>query len=342
LENVPAEQYGDHPYVQNPDVALGPLRLARYEVDEFIELEGNPAWWGEHQLKIDRIILYQSEREAHINRALAGEQDIVMRGLRADDLALFEDKDFLRLAPVQSLGWLALEPNMRDRPYMTQELRQAIAYAIDKDALNELLYAGQATKVDSIILGPEWAIPDDLNHYDRDLDKARELLAATNWDANQTLVMLVFDAESLLEPALQQMLGEAGIKVELSLRSFTDAANIFREGDYDLAVSGGGSAAADPSLSGSYVACDGSGTETLGYCNPELDELFLQGMSVPDIESRQPFYHDAARILNEELPYIPIFRTPLFYVINNRLQGITPASSVDDLTWDIFEWDVME
>ena len=66
------------------------------------------------------------------------------------------------------------------------------------------------------------------------------------------------------------------------------------------------------------------------------------GLRFADIAVRAPFYHDAARILNTDLPYIPLFRTPLFYVINNRLQGIVPAASVDDLTWNLWDWDVVE
>jgi peptide/nickel transport system substrate-binding protein len=343
LGDLTAEEFANHPYVTtNPDPVLGPLRLARYEVDSFIELERNPEWWGEKQLKIDRIIFYQAEKQANINRVLAGEQDIVMRGIGADDLPLFEGQDFLRQEPVLSLGWSAIGTNARDRDYMTKELRQALLYATDRDTINQVLYNGEAVKVNSIILGPDWAIPDDLEPYDYNPDKAREILASINWDSSRALVYVITNPDDLLAPLLQQMWADVGINVELSLRSASDLTNVLTEGAYDVHISGGGSAAADPSLSASYVACVGSGTERLGYCNEELDALFAQGLTSPDIEVRAPFYHDAARILNEDLPYIAMFRTPLFYMINNRLQGIVPAASVDDLTWNLWDWDVVE
>jgi ABC-type transport system substrate-binding protein len=343
LGELTAEEFAAHPYVTTmPDPVLGPLRLARYEVDEFIELERNPEWWGEEQLKIDRIIFYQADEQANINRVLAGEQDIVMRGIGADDLLLFEGQEFLRQEPVLSLGWSSIGTNARDREYMTKELRQALLYATDRDTINQVLYNGEAVKVNSIILGPEWAIPDDLEPYDYSPDKAREILASIGWDSSQTLVYLITDPEDILAPLLQQMWAEVGVTVELSLRSPSDLTNVLTEGDYDVHISGGGSAAADPSLSASYVACNGSGTERLGYCNEELDAFFAAGLTVPDIEGRAPSYHEAARILNEDLPYIALFRTPLFYIINNRLQGIVPAASVDDLTWNLYDWDVVE
>lgn len=343
LGDLTPEEFANHPYVTtNPDPVLGPLRLAHYEVDGYIELERNPEWWGEKQLKIDRIVFYQSDKQANINRVLAGEQDIVMRGLSADDLPLFEGQDFLRQEPILSLGWSAIGTNARERPYMTKELFQAMIYAIDRDTINQILYNGEAVKVNSIILGPDWAIPDDLETYDFNPDRAREILASINWDPNQTLVYVITNPDDILAPLLQQMWADVGLKVELSLRSASDLTNVLTEGDYDIHISGGGSAAADPSLSASYVACSGSGTERLGYCNEELDALFAAGLGSPDIEVRAPFYHDAARILNEELPYIALFRTPLFYMINNRLQGITPAASVDDLTWNLWDWDVVE
>jgi ABC-type transport system substrate-binding protein len=343
LGDLTAEEFAEHPYVTtNPDPVLGPLRLAHYEVDSYIELERNPEWWGEQQLNIDRIVFYQSDKQANINRVLAGEQDIVMRGIGADDLPLFEDQANLRQEPILSLGWSAIGTNQRDRPYMTKELRQAMLYAVDRDTINQILYNGAAINVNSIILGPEWAIPDDLEQYEYNPERAREILAEINWDSSQSLVYVITNPDDILAPLLQQMWADVGLNFELSLRAPSDLTNVLTEGNYDIHISGGGSAAADPSLSASYVACGGSGTERLGYCNEELDALFAAGLGSPDIEVRAPFYHDAARILNEDLPYIAMFRTPLFYIINNRLQGIEPAASVDDLTWNLWEWDVVE
>lgn len=343
LDGLTPEEFSNHPYVTtDPDPVLGPLRLAHYEVDSYIELERNPEWWGEEQLNIDRIVFQQSDKQANINRVLAGEQDIVMRGIGADDLPLFEGQEFLRQEPVLSLGWLAIGTNSRERPYMTKELRQALLYATDRDTINQILYNGEAVEVNSIILGPDWAIPDDLELYEYNPDKAREILAEINWDSSQTLVYVITNPDDILSPLLQQMWADVGINVELSLRSSSDLTNVLTEGAYDVHISGGGSAAADPSLSASYVACGGSGTERLGYCNEDLDAAFAAGLGSPDIDVRAPFYHEAAHILNEDLPYIGLFRTPLFYIINNRLQGIVPAASVDDLTWNLWEWDVVE
>ena len=343
LDGLTPEEFSNHPYVTtNPDPVLGPLRLAHYEVDSYIELERNPEWWGEQQLKIDRIVFQQSDKQANINRVLAGEQDIVMRGIGADDLPLFEGQEFLRQEPVLSLGWLAIGTNSRERPYMTKELRQALLYATDRETINQILYNGEGVQVNSIILGPDWAIPDDLELYEYNPDKAREILAEINWDSSQTLVYVITNPDDILSPLLQQMWADVGINVELSLRSSSDLTNVLTEGAYDVHISGGGSAAADPSLSASYVACGGSGTERLGYCNEDLDAAFAAGLGSPDIDVRAPFYHEAARILNEDLPYIGLFRTPLFYIINNRLQGVVPAGSVDDLTWNLWDWDVVE
>ena len=343
LGGLTSEEFANHPYVTtNPDPVLGPLRLAHYEVDSYIELERNPEWWGDKQLMIDRIVFQQSDKQANINRVLAGEQDIVMRGIGADDLPLFDGQDNLRQEPVLSLGWLTIGTNQREHPYMTKELRQAMLYATDRDTINQVLYNGEAVNVNSIILGPDWAIPDDLELYEFNPDKAREILAEIGWDSNQTLVYVITNPDDIMSPLLQQMWADVGIKVELSLRAPSDLTNVLTEGGWDVYASGGGSAAADPSLSASYVACAGSGTQRMGYCNEDLDAAFAAGLGSPDIAVRAPFYHEAAHILNEDLPFIPLFRTPLFYIINNRLQGITPAASVDDLTWNLWDWDVVE
>jgi peptide/nickel transport system substrate-binding protein len=345
LGDLTPEEFAAHPYVTTmPDPVLGPMRLARYEVDEFIELERNPEWWGEQQLKIDRLILYQAELQAHLNRTLAGEQDVIGRGIGAGELPLFEGVDHLGLQTVLSLGWSTIGTNAREprNEYMTKELFQAMLYAVDRDTINQVLYNGEAVKINSIILGPEWAIPDDLEPYDFNPDRAREILTSIGWDSSRVLTYVITNPDDILAPLLQQMWADVGINVELSLRASSDLTNVLTEGDYDIHISGGGSAAADPSLSASYVACVGSGMQRLGYCNEELDAAFAAGLTAVDTAERAPHYHEAARILNEELPYIPLFRTPLFYAVSTRLQGFVPASSVDDVTWNLWEWDVVE
>jgi len=128
------------------------------------------------------------------------------------------------------------------------------------------------------------------------------------------------------------MLGEAEIKSNWSLRSFSlmPPTSTARQEVLDLAVSGGGSAAADPSLSGSYLfPCSGGGSsKSLGYCNPALGyDLFAKAWRCRYRGAQANFYQ-TAKILNDEGAYIGLIsRTHFLCLINKRLTGIKPASS---------------
>ena len=96
-----------------------------------------------------------------------------------------------------------------------QRVRQAIAYAIDMDTIVETLFEGKAIAADSMLPNGPFK-PEGLNPYAYDPDKARELLAAANWDSSRTLDMVYYYGDQLtadLMAAFQAYLGDVGVKM---------------------------------------------------------------------------------------------------------------------------------
>ena len=105
-----------------------------------------------------------------------------------------------------SWGEFSKEP----KPYLQDKrFRQAMAYAVDTDAIIQVVADGQATPIGSSIFGPDWAINPDLNPYEKDVDAAVALMEETGvtfdddgkalWDGEQiTLVYLSNTSEEAL------------------------------------------------------------------------------------------------------------------------------------------------
>ncbi len=94
-------------------------------------------------------------------------------------------------------------------------MRQAIAYAIDMDTIVETLLEGKALVADSQTPNGAWKT-EGLNPYSYNPEKARELLAAANWDPNYTLDAVVYYGDQLtmdFMTAIQAYLDAVGIKM---------------------------------------------------------------------------------------------------------------------------------
>ena len=133
-----------------------------------------------------------------------------MRNLIAVGLAV--------LMSTTAIGGVVAQP-INENPLSDPRVRQAIAYAIDMDAIAETIFEGAAVPAVGLLPdGPNK--PTDLNPYKYDPDKARALLAEAGWDSNRELDVVYYYADQAtadLMAALQAYLGDVGIKMNYRL-----------------------------------------------------------------------------------------------------------------------------
>jgi ABC-type transport system substrate-binding protein len=207
---------------------------------------------------------------------------------------------------------------------------------------------GQGELVDSTVIGPEWAVPDNLNSYEFDPDRARELLAEAEWDSERTLQLTWsrgFQNVELAAPVFQQQMADIGLQIELfPLESAAYLQAVVTEPDFDLAWFGGGSYRLDPDVSSAYYHSANftpNGGNTTHYANPELDELFVEGRGTTDIPTRTEIYQRVASILNEDVPTLFWWSDNQIFGVNKRLQGVKPGPN-QYIWWNIHEWSLAE
>jgi len=123
---------------------------------------------------------------------------------------------------------------------------------------------------------------------------------------------------------LQDAYAEIGLTLEIESRQYGAVADAHNEGFYDLTFLGGGSDALDPHFAIRTYTCGGTWSIWLGYYNERLEEKRLAGMSTSDPDARQTVYREASLILNDELPFIYLFRLPTVYAISDRLAEFEP------------------
>jgi peptide/nickel transport system substrate-binding protein len=166
----------------NPAAAAmssGPYRLREWIRDDRIVLEANPSYWGPrpvYQTVVFRVIPEASGRTAAL---LAGDVDIVTTGVPPVDFSRISQNAATSVGSTQSLRVGYIKFNTLKKPFDDVRVRQALNYAVDKDALTRNLFGNLTSKSNCQILTPQYfGYNPDLKPYPFDQAKARELLQA--------------------------------------------------------------------------------------------------------------------------------------------------------------------
>ena len=318
------EDLENAPFTKNSTVHSGPFRLGKYEEANYIELVPVHPYWVDapnlHEVKyVDKVIMYQIQTEQALNMMEAGELDIYLGAASVVERA--SEMEGFTVHTAYGYASRHLPVNMH-RPHMKDKrVRQAMMYALDREALNEIALGGWGKVTVSPINDPEWAVNPNIDPYDYNPDRARELLEEVGWDPDQEVVYLSFttEGEDLQAAWFQQCLADVGIKVSIHKEAYTALQEVLARGDFDVWPQGGGRNSADPAYKAEQYLCDSWYSLTDDYCNPELDSLVAEYRATPDQEGQQRIAWRMAEVLQDELPSLWLLEEPSASVVSDRV-----------------------
>ncbi len=283
----------------------------------------------------------------------------------------------LHNTPVLALNWADpenpmpawdAEGNRIDQPphpiLSDVRVRQAIAMGYDKDAILATLGEGNGVRLISAIIPTiTWAFNTELTPWPYDPDRARELLAEAGWTDSDGDGILDKDGQPLALEILsspltdlwenialvaQDQLSQLGMDVTVTTLEWGAFLNDrLLAQKFDLLVVGfGGGTPPDPNaianaLMYSKNDVPGSGFNMSSYVNLEVDDLLVQGRTVPgcSVEDRTPIYWELQRITQEEVAYDYTVTPNQVHVYSARIQNVQPGPW-DNGLWNIEKWTI--
>ena len=303
-------------------IGTGPYTLTAFTPDQSVELTANPDYF-KGAPKIPKIIfkLYADATLA-VAQLESGDLDLAFRVAPAE---------FDRLSKVPTLNVIsAANPGIvrivfdtTNPNYADKRVRQAFYYAINRKAILDNFYKGRGR---ILINPPGFKEYDDLNRYDFDLAKAKQLLADAKYDNSKPFRLLYNQTVNHIAqtmPLMQADLEAAGVKVELQP---TDNATYLTQyntrGAWDGFIAVGGSEALSPQKSAQYFKPAPDGTKfQSGYTNPRIFELWAAGKGTTDAAKQDEAYHELAKILNEDVPQNNFYSDDLVMASSKKLGG---------------------
>jgi peptide/nickel transport system substrate-binding protein len=330
--NAPAD-FSRHP------IGSGPFRFVSQFQDSEVTIERNPAYFGAAP-QISRV-RFRIVPDA-IVRALElrkGSADLELSSLAPDMIPVLAKQPDLSVTegPGANLTYLGL--NLEDPILAHREVRQALAYATDREALIRYLLHGQAQGASGVLPPTNWAYEPRVTQYKLDAASAAQLLDRAGYPRQQDGVRLHLTLKTstdeqyrLIGAALQDQWRRVGIDLELRPLEQATLLSDALKGNFQINLLRWVGATSDPdffefAFSSKRFPPDGANRGH--YRNPRIDALTDQIRTEMDREKRKAFCSEAQKILAGDLPYLPMWFTDVVSV-HRRTLGDPPLSPTAD------------
>lgn len=315
-------------------IGTGPFKWSKYIPDQYVELNANETYWRGRP-KLDKLInRYFKEAGSALIALQRGEIQFVY--VSADEAEIVKKDASLNLIPGPSQVINYLQFNLKDPRFADKRVRQAFMYAIDRTQIVDQLFKGSAVVVPCVFDNKQY-VPQGLNDYKRDVNKAKQLLQEANWNAikGEPIEVLTYNTDQLSTDILvtiQQQLADVGITIKLRSVDVPTFNGLVSKAAPEFSVYYAGAAnGADPDVTSIYflsTATPPAGSNRGFYTNAEVDKFFLAGRSDIDPAKRAADYQGACKVLNDEVPWAPLWVTTRYGAASKKLQNFvyTPSA----------------
>ena len=292
----------------------GPFVMKNYNPSDVLRVEKNPNYWRAGYPKLDAITWRPVvENSTRVAMALTGEADYAFP-LPSEQVKMVKDKGTLRVDVTPSIMLRFVEMNLTKPVFKDVRVRQALNYAVNKEALVKVAFAGYADVAEGIApLSVDYAVK--LGPWPYDPQKAKALLKEAGypngfevelWSAyNHTTASKIIQF-------LQQQLAQVGVKVRVRTleagerTSFVESTPQPEQSRHELYYIGWSNSTVEPDWGMRPIFDSREMPPKLSnegyYNNPKVDELFDKAVNEPDQKKRDAIYREVQEILWDEVP----------------------------------------
>ncbi|MDZ7801930.1 MAG: ABC transporter substrate-binding protein [Trueperaceae bacterium] len=327
VSEATVEEHGDLQEVVN---GTGPFAFVEYLPQTRMVLERNPDFWGTDAdgtalPYLDGITFeFYPDPTSRSTAIQTGSADMV-EYVPAADVETLEADPNVEVVGGLSANFRSIYFNVEREPFDDVNVRRAISYAVDEQAVVDLALfgTGGVPATGTTIPSQNYYGIEDDRYVGRDLEAAREALAASDHPDGFSFELYVTSTYDFLRtPAevIQSNLAEIGIDAEIVAEDWSVYLPKVLEGDYAATILGE-SGQSDPDDFLFNVFYTDNGGNLGNYSNPELDALLEEGRRVSDQEARREIYAQAQELILDEAPHTFLFHSSQYEALRPEVRG---------------------
>jgi peptide/nickel transport system substrate-binding protein len=338
-------EMGKEAFAQSP-IGTGPFMFKEWIKGDHLTVVANPNYWREGYPKVAEIVFkFMPEAATRVAAVQTGEIDIAPRLTSEDAQGLLGVPGVTIIRyPVNRVYYLAFNnlTTGKDTPVADPKVRQAMAYAIDMDAIIQSLFNGYATRAVGFV-GPSDLGFDGAAPVPYDPEQARQLLTEAGYPNGFAVDMACPEAAyphiNEVCQAISGYLNEVGIQNVLELQE----ANAYWEEEANktlppLFVDSWSSTI--PDSYGRLQGALGEGETYANWYDERLVSLIDEVAVTVDTDARAEVYKEIQTLMREDPPFVYLYYPEAFEAVTTRVQNYQPRSAENYFLWDVSVFDV--
>jgi peptide/nickel transport system substrate-binding protein len=309
-------------------VCAGPFKFVDRVQQDRITLERFADYWDKDKIKIDRVVFQPiTDGTVKLANLKSGQLDLIERPL-ATDLAEIRSNPNLKLVALTDLGfngmWINVSKGEPAKGPLGQDarVRQALELAIDREALNQVVFNGE------YVVGNQWISPDKPYYQEkfpvpkRDVAKAKQLLQQAGVKTPVAVDFMVPNTTEAKASAevIQAMAAEAGFDMKIRLVEFATGLKEAEEGRYQAFLLNW-SGRTDPDGNLYIFMKTGAPQNYGGYSNANVDKALDEARLKSDPKERKAIYERVAAETLKDNPYLYLYHRKVLIAHSNKVEG---------------------
>ncbi len=356
-EKTPVENWEKETKTLHEPVGSGPYKVSDFKNGEFVKMTAFDKYHA-GKPKIKNFNFKVVNQDTAIGEITKGDIDVAdISSFKQKDLDFLE-KNNIKIADYAGPNIQYMGMNLRNEQLKNKEVRQAIAYGVDRKGIVDELLEGHGELIQTPMVPTLWSYPDEgLTEYKEDNKKAKELLKKAGYTQKDdkgifekdgkklSFVLTVPTGDKMREstaPIIQNQLKEIGIEIKLENLEFSSVMDkVVGNHDFDLYLMAN-TLSADPDLKSSWhstASSDEAGVyawNIVSFKNDKADKLLEEGLEVTEQEKRKEIYQEFGQILNDELPWLPLYTPDIIKAYTPTLKNYKPATFLD--FYEVEKW----
>ncbi|MGL4392437.1 MAG: ABC transporter substrate-binding protein [Fusobacteriaceae bacterium] len=305
-------------------IGTGPYKFESWQIGDKITLARNDNYFQE-PAKFEKLI-FKNIPEAS-NRMIGletGELDIALTISNFDEKSLSANKK-LKALKKPSLSYSYLGINNENPKFKNKKVRAALNYAINKQALIDVVLDGQGIIANSPIAPGVFGYTAKTKSYPYDSQKAKQLLKEAGFEKGFKTKITILPSEQQTATIIQSNLKDVGIIAEIDSRDPSAFFEFTASGKKELFLSSWGAVTGDANY-GLYDMYHSTSRGDIGnrdfYSNKEVDKLLEDGIKIIDQEKRKKIYERVQEIIVDDAADVMLFYRTLIVGTQTNIEGL--------------------